>query len=61
MVEKIQKTYKNKDDSNKTAKKEDLITSRSVLKDSWEDIDQKLIVFTRGGIKARSKVCLSIS
>ena len=61
MVEKIQKTNKNKDDSNKTAKKEDLITSRSVLKDSWEDIDQKLIVFTSSGIKARSKVCLSIS
>lgn len=58
MVEKIQKTNKNKDDSNK---KEDLITSRSVLKDSWEDIDQKLIVFTSSGIKARSKVCLSIS
>ena len=60
MVEKIQKTNKNKDDSNKTAKKEDLITSRSVLKDSWEDIDQKLIVFTSSGIKARSKVCMSI-
>lgn len=59
MVEKIQKTN-NKDDSNKTAKKEDLITSHSVLKDSWEDIDQKLIVFTSSGIKARSKVCLSI-
>ncbi|CAH3027157.1 unnamed protein product [Porites evermanni] len=56
MVEKIQKTNKNKDDSNKNAKKEDLITSRSVLKDSWEDIDQKLIVFTRSGIKARSKI-----
>ena len=61
MVEKIQKTNKDKDDSNKTAKKEDLITSLSVLKDSWEDIDQKLIVFTSSGIKARSKVCLSIS
>lgn len=61
MVEKIQKTNKNKDDSNKTAKKEDLITSCSVLKDSWEVIDQKLIVFTSSGIKARSKVCLSIS
>lgn len=61
MVEKIQKTNKNKDDLNKTPKKEDLITSRSVLKDSWEDIDQKLIVFTSSGIKARSKVCLSIS
>lgn len=59
MVEKIQKTNKNKDDSNKNAKKEDLITSRSVLKDSWEDIDQKLIVFTSSGIKARSKVCMS--
>lgn len=56
MVEKIQKTNKNKDDSNKTPKKEDLITSRSVLKDSWKDIDQKLIVFTSRGIKARSKI-----
>lgn len=54
MVQKIQKTNKEQGDPNMFAKEEDL--GANSFKDSWEDIEGKLIIFTSKGIKARSKV-----
>ena len=59
MVEKIrreQRENKLQDHSEEVVKQENLTSP--ALKDSWEDIDGKLIIFASKGMEARSKVSL---
>ena len=53
MVEKMQRRNKSQDDS-KEAVTQDLSTD--AFKDSWENIEGKLIIFTSKEMEARSKV-----
>lgn len=56
MVEKIQRRNKLQDRAKQAVKQEDLGCPAS--KDSWENIDGKLIIFTSKGMEAKSKVSL---
>ena len=59
MVEKIQSRNKLQDHSKEVVKQKDL--SSPAFKDSWENIDEKLIIFRSKGLEARSKVSLVIA